>query len=81
MSNTFIYLDSASRVGYTVQFGEGPDMSEIKRRWEQLLLDADPDYQRWLDDLDRQTQEFQEQQEQQREQQESSEVGVGDVDV
>ena len=40
-------------------------MSEIKRRWEQLLLDADPDYQRWLDDLDRQTQEFQEQQEQQ----------------
>ena len=77
MSNTFIYLDSASRVGYTVQFGEGPDMSEIKRRWEQLLLDADPDYQRWLDDLDRQTQEFQEQQEQQ----ESSEVGVGDVDV
>ena len=51
-------------------------MSEIKRRWEQLLLDADPDYQRWLDDLDRQTQEFQEQQEQQ----ESSEVGVGDVD-
>ena len=51
-------------------------MSEIKRRWEQLLLDADLDYQRWLDDLDRQTQEFQEQQEQQ----ESSEVGVGDVD-
>ena len=73
VSNTFIYLDSASRVGYTVQFDEGPDMSEIKRRWEQLLLDADPDYQRWLDDLDRQTQEFQEQQqEQQREQQESS---------
>ena len=47
-------------------------MSEIKRRWEQWRLDADPDYQRWLDDLDRQTQEFQEQQEQQREQQESS---------
>ena len=65
LKDTFICLDSASKVGYTVQFGEGPDMSEIKRRWEQLLLDADPDYQRWLDDLDRQPQEFQEQQEQQ----------------